>query len=129
MRIRNRKNIIEYVCCLLVINLLVAPVVHASWVLPAGNIDADSEASQHCAQMNALKIDMDTAVPESLPGMTSQAECEHGSACKLLCSVAASALCHQSSTFDFVKSTRWLPDAAPQLNASFQPRLDKPPRF
>jgi uncharacterized ion transporter superfamily protein YfcC len=129
MQTRNRKRIIEYFCCLLVINLLVVPVTHASWIIPAGNADQGSVTKQHCEQMADIKIDPATSQPELIASTGMQPECEHGSACKLLCSIAVSMLPSECSISSFETSTRWIPAVPLQLNASFQPRLDRPPRL
>jgi hypothetical protein len=130
MRSCHRRRLVEYLCCLLVINLLVAPVTHASWILPAEGGDQGIEATQpHCQQMANAIVESHAMQLVSNEATVGQPECDHRDACKLLCSAAASMLSTDCESAVFDNSTRWLPAIVLQLNNSGLSRLDRPPRL
>jgi hypothetical protein len=89
MRSSHRKRFVEYLCCLLVINLLVAPVTHASLIMPAEGPGQDSAANQpHCKQIAAVNIESAAMQLELNENGDGQPQCDHAETCKLLCSVA-----------------------------------------
>jgi hypothetical protein len=110
--------------------MLVTPVTHASWIMPAEGSGQATEANQpHCKQMATANVESHAVQFVKDETTDGQPECAHSDTCKLLCSVAESMLSTDCESAVIDNSTRWLPAIALQLNKSHLPRLDRPPRL
>ena len=133
MRRTIPKFLTRIICCVLAINLLVAPVVHASWVILDGSAEQSmnqvADMSHRCKQALA---EVEVGSAESLPETASAAgesECEHGGTCKVLCSFSASMQHHNGALTNFDKTSHWFSAQSLALKYTFLSRLERPPRL
>jgi hypothetical protein len=129
MRKVTRKRFIAVICCLVAINLSLAPVVHASMIMFGGTDNQSVNIGHNCDQeIVDLKGSSTHQHDEHMKG-TVKMDCEHGTTCKLLCSVSVSVLNKGSfSAPGIEKSIQWFPIDTPDLKISFLSRLEKPPK-
>lgn len=120
---RKRLGILIY--CLVVMNLLLAPVAHAS-MLVFGTDNETVSLHDDCDQEPGAGSGHE---PANATHETANMDCEHGINCQLLCSISLSTLNQGAvSVPESEKSNRWLPSGTSELNSSFLSRLERPPR-
>jgi hypothetical protein len=114
---------------MMAINLLAAPMVHASWVILDGPAEQGVDTSHRCKHV-IDEADQVSAqlLPEAI-NAAGEIQCEHDSSCKVLCGISASMLHHECALSAFDKSDRWLPSDTLAVKSSFLSRLERPPRL
>ena len=125
MRRNTRKRLIAAICYLLATSLSFAPVAHASSAMYSGFPMQAASLGQHCDQ------DPGASGEHSHSGHSNgaaDANCEHGSACEILCSASLSILNDGDTLAGMVDSNRWKPTESRDSIPTFSFRLDKPPR-
>ena len=129
MRVTIRKRLSRLICCMMAINLLAAPMVHASWVILDGPAEQGVDTSHRCKHV-IDEADQVSAqlLPEAI-NAAGEMQCEHDSSCKVLCGISASMLHHECALSAFDKSDRWLPSDTLAVKSSFLSRLERPPRL
>ena len=112
------------------VNLLAAPMVHASGVILDGLEEQGVDSSHRCKHVSGEAADQVSAqlLQETVDAAAGM-QCEHGSFCKVLCGISASILHLECLLSAFDKSDRWLPTDAPGFKHSFLSRLERPPRL
>ena len=117
---------ISILCCLLTLNLLLAPVVHAAVASP-GNAEAPMQhAGFGCEQAMLERLD---SLGQSVKAIDTGNGCQLDSHCGILCGmIITDAQPHSLLASGFNRSHRW---SVPDLSAyrsSCLPRFEKPPR-
>jgi hypothetical protein len=111
------------------INLLAAPMVHASWVILDRPAEQGVDTTHRCKHVIDEADRVSAQLLQEAVDTTGEMQCEHGSTCKVLCGIFASML-HQECAFSaFDKSDRWLPADTLAVKFSFLSRLERPPRL
>ena len=128
MRVTIRKRLARLICCMMAINLLAAPMVHASWVILDGPAEQGLDTSHRCKHVIEEADRVSAQLLQETANAAAEMPCEHGSTCKVLCGISASML-HQECTLSaFDESDRWLPTDTLAVKSSFLSRLERPPR-
>ncbi|MDH3636700.1 MAG: hypothetical protein OES20_18585 [Gammaproteobacteria bacterium] len=113
---------------MMAINLLAAPMVHASWVILDGPAEQGLDTSHRCKHVIEEADRVSAQLLQEAVDTAGEMQCEHGSTCKVLCGISASMLHQECALSAFDKSDRWLPTNTPALESSFLSRLERPPR-
>ena len=127
----TRKRLSTLIYCLVAMNLLLAPVAHAS-IMTLSETHNHTSTDHHC---DSDKADLLSAVSSKnqhgnhMNGNMSM-NCDNGNTCKVLCSISVSMLYPgDSSIIGFEKPNRWHLKNPPSLRSSFLSRLERPPRL
>ena len=129
MRKVTRKRFIAVICWFVAINLSLAPVVHASIIMFDGTDHQSASIGHNCDQEIADLKGGSTHQHDGHMKGAAKMDCEHGTTCKLLCSISVSVLNQGNiSAFGFEKPNRWLLIDTPALKASILTRLERPPK-
>ena len=129
MRVTIRKRLARLICCMMAINLLAAPMVHASWVFLDGPAEQGVDTSHRCKHAIDEADRVSAQRLQEAVNAAGEMQCEHGSACKVLCGIFASMLHQEFALSAFDKSDRWLPTDMLAVKSSFLSRLERPPRL
>jgi hypothetical protein len=113
---------------MMAINLLAAPMVHASWVILDGPAEQGVDTSHRCKHVIDEADRVAAQLLREAVDTAGEKQCEHGSTCKVLCGISATMLHQKCALSTFDKSDRWLPTNTPALKPSFLSRLERPPR-
>ena len=129
MRKVTQSRLSTLIYCLVVMNMLLTPVAHASMIMLSGTNDqiihmghagdvatAAEVATEHQHDSHSITDDMTM-------------NCEHGIACQILCSISLSLISPGSSrTNDFDKSHSWAVADSTSLKSACLSRLERPPK-
>ena len=129
MRVTIRKRLARLICCMMAINLLAAPMVHASWVILDGPAEQGVDTDHRCKHIIDEADRVSAQRLQEAVDTAGEKQCDHGSTCKVLCAISASMLHQECAILVFDKSDRWLPTAMLALKSSFLSRLERPPRL
>jgi len=128
MRVTIRKRLARLICCMMAINLLAAPMVHASWVILDGPAEQGVDTSHRCKHVIDEADRVSAQLLREAVDAAGEMQCEHGSTCKVWCGISASMLHQDCAPSVFDKSDRWLPTDMLAVKSSFLSRLERPPR-
>lgn len=124
------KRFTTILCYFLALNLSLAPVVNASVGMFGGSsnevVDVDRKCVQHSSD---LMNDSNSQHQIAMKGMQDM-DCEHGTSCKILCSVSFSAL--QSGSAEVLGVSyfsQWLLIDISSFESLYLSRLKRPPRL
>ena len=128
MRRAVKQRFMKFVSYLIVINLSLVPVAHAS--MSSLSIAPDQMMVEHdCDQSGALKTDHANHPHKNKMTESSEGPCEHGSACKILCSISISMINQENgTTSEFKKVNRWITSETPPVQSTIRFRLERPPK-
>ena len=129
MRVTIRKRLVRLICCMMAVNLMAAPMVHASWVILDGPAEQGVDTGHHCKPVIDAADRASTQLLQEAVNAGGERQCEHGSTCKVLCGISASMLHQDAALSAFEKSDRWLPTDTLAVKSSFLSRLERPPRL
>lgn len=124
-----RTRLARLICCMVAINLLAAPMVHASWITFGDSAQLGGESNHRCDHVIDEAGEVSAAVSQEAANAPGETECEHGSTCKVLCAISASMLHQECALSVFDRSDRWLSGDVLSLKSSFLSRLERPPRL
>ena len=125
---RNRLK--TFVCCLVAMNLVLAPVAHASVMMfsQAGSTETAMDNNFDSEVIGAP--DNSVQQLDSHEGGAMNMGCTSGATCKLLCSISVSMIHSGDSLVTGVaNSNRWLLDDLSPVRSLFSSRLKRPPRL
>lgn len=128
MRVTIRKRLARLICCMMAINLLAAPMVHASWVILDDPAEQGVDTSHRCKHVIEEADRVSAQLLQEAVNASGDMQCEHGSTCKILCGISVSMLHQEFALSAFDKSDRWLPTDTLAVKPSFLSRLERPPR-
>ena len=129
MRVTIRKRLARLICCMMAINLLAAPMVHASWVILDGPTEEGVDTSHRCKHVIDEADRASAQLSQEAVYAPGEMQCGHGSTCKVLCGIFASMLHQEFALSAFDKSEGWLPTDTLAVKSSFLSRLERPPRL
>jgi len=129
MRVTIRQRLARLICCMMAINLLAAPMVHASWVNLDGPAEQGVDMSHRCKHAIDEAERVSAQLLQEAVNAAGEMQCEHDSTCKVLCGISASMLHQECALSSIDKSDRWLSTDTLAVKSSFLSRLERPPRL
>ena len=127
----TRRRLRTLISCLVAVNLMIAPVAHASVMMFSETHTTSMSANHSCDSQEVDLVSKVVSTTQNASQMNGDMgmDCEHGTNCKVLCSISVSALYSNSPLSAIENTSHWLLVESPSSKSSILSRLERPPRL